>query len=56
MRRNPHWYGPQPVFERANFRVISTDSSRVAALLAGDVQAIDELPCTTSRGSGVTRR
>jgi peptide/nickel transport system substrate-binding protein len=44
MRRNPHWYGPQPVFERVNFRVISTDSSRVAALLAGDVQAIDELP------------
>ncbi len=44
MRRNPHWYGPAPAFERAHLRVIPTDSSRVAALLAGDVQAIDELP------------
>jgi len=44
MRRNPHWYGPAPDFARAHLRVIPTDSSRVAALLAGDVQAIDELP------------
>ncbi|WP_372624313.1 ABC transporter substrate-binding protein [Falsiroseomonas sp.] len=44
MRRNPHWYGARPDFERADFRVIPTDSSRVAALLAGDVQAIDEVP------------
>lgn len=44
MRRNAHWYGTRPTFERAHFRVIPTDASRVAALLAGDVQAIDELP------------
>jgi peptide/nickel transport system substrate-binding protein len=44
MRRNPHWFGARPDFERAHFRVIPTDSSRVAALLAGDVQAIDEVP------------
>jgi peptide/nickel transport system substrate-binding protein len=44
MRRNPHWYGPRPDFARARLRVIPTDSSRVAALLAGDVQAIDEVP------------
>lgn len=56
MRRNPHWYGPQPAFEHASFRVISTDSSRVAALAAGDVQAIDELPVQDMRGSGATRR
>jgi peptide/nickel transport system substrate-binding protein len=44
MRRNPHWFGARPEFERAHLRIIPTDSSRVAALLAGDVQAIDELP------------
>lgn len=44
MRRNPHWYGPQPDIAAVNFRVIPNDSARVAALLAGDVQAIDELP------------
>jgi peptide/nickel transport system substrate-binding protein len=42
--RNPHWYGPAPAFEAAHFRVIPNDSARVAALLAGDVQAIDEVP------------
>ena len=44
MRRNPHWSGARPEFERVQFRVMPTDSSRVAALLAGDVQAIDEVP------------
>jgi peptide/nickel transport system substrate-binding protein len=44
MRRNPHWFGVRPTFDEVNFRVIPTDSSRVAALLAGDVQAIDEIP------------
>ena len=44
MRRNPHWYGPAPLMAQAHFRVIPNDSGRVAALLAGDVQAIDELP------------
>jgi peptide/nickel transport system substrate-binding protein len=43
MRRNPHWFGPAPAFEEAQFRVIPSDASRVAALLAGDVQAIDEV-------------
>lgn len=44
VRRNPHWYGPAPQVAQAQFRVIPNDSARVAALLAGDVQAIDELP------------
>ncbi|WP_170985232.1 ABC transporter substrate-binding protein [Roseomonas sp. AR75] len=44
MKRNPHWFGAKPDFAQANLKVIPTDSSRVAALLAGDVQAIDELP------------
>jgi peptide/nickel transport system substrate-binding protein len=43
MQRNPHWFGARPTFEAANFKVIATDSSRMAALLAGDVQAVDEV-------------
>jgi peptide/nickel transport system substrate-binding protein len=43
MQRNPHWTGRQPTFASANFRVIASDSSRMAALLAGDVQAVDEV-------------
>jgi peptide/nickel transport system substrate-binding protein len=43
MQRNPHWFGRAPAFATANFRVISSDASRMAALLAGDVQAVDEV-------------
>lgn len=43
MRRNPHWFGPRPEFEEVQFRVIPNDSGRIAALLSGDVQAIDEV-------------
>ncbi|HWT09735.1 MAG TPA: ABC transporter substrate-binding protein [Roseomonas sp.] len=43
MQRNPHWFGPAPAYAAANFKVIASDSSRMAALLAGDVQAVDEV-------------
>ncbi|MGG5889821.1 ABC transporter substrate-binding protein [Falsiroseomonas sp. HC035] len=43
MRRNPHWSGATPAIAQAQYRVMSTDASRVAALLSGDVQAIDEV-------------
>ncbi|MBR0680568.1 ABC transporter substrate-binding protein [Roseomonas eburnea] len=43
MRRNPHWFGQAPTFAEANFKVIASDASRMAALLAGDVQAVDEV-------------
>jgi peptide/nickel transport system substrate-binding protein len=43
MRRNPHWFGPAPAFETAHFKVIASDASRMAALIAGDVQAVDEV-------------
>jgi len=43
MQRNPHWFGSRPGFESAYFKVIAGDSSRMAALLAGDVQAADEV-------------
>jgi peptide/nickel transport system substrate-binding protein len=44
LRRNPHWHGARPAVDAVSFRVIANDSARVAALLAGDVRAIDELP------------
>jgi peptide/nickel transport system substrate-binding protein len=43
MQRNPNWFGARPTFETVNFKVIASDSSRTAALLAGDVQAVDEV-------------
>ncbi len=43
MRRNPQWFGPAPSFETAHFKVIASDASRMAAILAGDVQAVDEV-------------
>jgi peptide/nickel transport system substrate-binding protein len=41
---NPHWYGPRSAWTRVETRQVNNDSARVAALLAGDVQAIDEVP------------
>ncbi|MBR0672539.1 ABC transporter substrate-binding protein [Neoroseomonas soli] len=43
MQRNPHWSGPRPTFDSAHFKVIAADASRMAALIAGDVQAVDEV-------------
>jgi peptide/nickel transport system substrate-binding protein len=43
MRRNPHWSVATSPIAQAQFRVMSTDASRVAALLSSDVQAIDEV-------------
>lgn len=41
---NPgHWAGP-PAFSRVTIRMIPSDTARVAALRAGDVDAIDNVP------------
>ncbi len=42
--RNDAWWGPKVPWTKATLRVITSQPSRVAALLAGDVQAIDDLP------------
>ncbi|NKE46678.1 ABC transporter substrate-binding protein [Roseomonas frigidaquae] len=42
-RAASHWREPEP-WERVTFRFISNDSARVAALLAGDVDVIDNVP------------
>jgi len=42
--RSPNWWGPTQPWERVNYRMIPNDSARVAALRAGDVDAIDAVP------------
>ena len=42
--RNDGWWGEQPEWEKVTFKPIKSDPSRVAALLAGDVDLIDQTP------------
>lgn len=42
-RASSHWRPPEP-WQRVSFRFIPNDSARVAALLAGDVDVIDQVP------------
>jgi peptide/nickel transport system substrate-binding protein len=44
MERNDAYYGEPPAFARVNYRMITNDSARMAALLAGDVDVIDQVP------------
>lgn len=43
MERNAAWWGPAQPWARVNYRIIANDASRIAALRAGDVQAIDSV-------------
>lgn len=43
MKRFPDYWGPKPDFENVTLRFIPKDASRLAALLAGDVDLIDEV-------------
>jgi len=38
------YWGAKPAWDKVTFRVIASDPSRVAALLAGDVRAIENVP------------
>jgi len=42
--RNDAYWGTKPHWAKASLRIITSHPSRVAALLAGDVQAIDDVP------------
>ena len=44
LARNDSYWGPKPPWEKVTFRLITSDPARVAALLAGDVQAIEAVP------------
>jgi peptide/nickel transport system substrate-binding protein len=38
------YWGERPAFQRVNYRMITNDAARTAALLAGDVEIIDQVP------------
>jgi peptide/nickel transport system substrate-binding protein len=42
--RNDNFWGPKPVWDKVTFRLITSDPSRIAALLSGDVQMIEVVP------------
>jgi peptide/nickel transport system substrate-binding protein len=44
LARHDGYWGPKPHWERVTLRLLTSDPSRVAALLAGDVQAIENVP------------
>jgi peptide/nickel transport system substrate-binding protein len=44
LERNDEYWGGQSPWRKVTFRVIPADAARVAALLAGDVQVIDNVP------------
>jgi len=44
LERNPDYWGAKEPWDRVTFRFISNDSSRVAALLSGDIDIADTLP------------
>jgi peptide/nickel transport system substrate-binding protein len=42
--RNDAWWGGAPAWDKVTFRVMPTDPARLAALLAGDVDLIEQVP------------
>jgi peptide/nickel transport system substrate-binding protein len=44
VERNDNWYGPRQPWREVIIRFISSDPARTAALLAGDVDFIDQVP------------
>lgn len=44
LARNEAYWGEKPAWDRVTLRFITSDPSRLAALLAGDVDAIDNVP------------
>jgi peptide/nickel transport system substrate-binding protein len=46
LARNDAWWGGRTPWEKVTLRLLPSDATRVAALLAGDVQAIEYVPTT----------
>jgi len=44
LARNEAWFGPREPWAQVNYRFIGNDAARTAALLAGDVDMIDQVP------------
>jgi peptide/nickel transport system substrate-binding protein len=46
--RNDAYWGPKPAWGKLQFRMITNSAARVAALLSGDVQVIENVPTADS--------
>jgi peptide/nickel transport system substrate-binding protein len=44
LERNDAYWGAKPHWQRVNYRIITGDAGRTSALLAGDVDLIDQVP------------
>jgi peptide/nickel transport system substrate-binding protein len=44
LARNDGYWGPKPAWTKVTFRVIPSDPTRVAALLSGELDAIENIP------------
>jgi len=44
LARNDAYWGEKPGYEKVTFRIVKNEASRVAALLSGDVDAIEQPP------------
>ena len=44
VERNPNYWGPRPAWAKVTERTIAKDPTRLAALLSGEVDAIDAVP------------
>ena len=44
LARNDAYWGDKPVWDKVTFKIIKNEASRVAALLSGDVEAIEGVP------------
>ncbi len=44
LARNDAYWGPKPAWAKVTFRVIPSDPTRVAALLSGELDAIENIP------------
>jgi peptide/nickel transport system substrate-binding protein len=46
LARNDAYWGPKAPWDKVTFRIITSDPTRVASLLAGEVRAIENVPTT----------
>ena len=54
--RNDAWWGGRPAWSRVTIRLIANGAARTAALLAGDVDAIDTIPTSDLAGLRADKR
>jgi peptide/nickel transport system substrate-binding protein len=50
LERHEGYWGPKPDFQRVTFRPLPNDVARVASLLAGDVDIIENIPTADVKG------